>query len=168
MDEIGTFPAAEKRILSDLRECIGTIRDLAGQEISDIQQGIATLSDLRKSVYEDVNQIQHEEMVLHAAQHLQSSACQGLPVNWSWNPRQTGNITEPDLRGTVDGQIVVSAEITTSERPVGTIDRRMAKTLKKLDDMPGKRYYFVRTDSMAQRARTKVEKSAYEIEVVQI
>ena len=133
-----------------------------------MRQGIETLTQLRQQVYEDLNQIQHEEMVLRAARFLQESRLARETIEWFWNPRQTGAITEPDLRGELDSQIVVSAEVTTSERPVGSIDRRMAHTLHKLNDMPGRRIYFVRTDSMARRARTKVKKSAYEIEVVRI
>jgi hypothetical protein len=66
------------------------------------------------------------------------------------------------------GEIVLSAEVTTSERPVGIIDTRIRDTLAKLSTMPGRRFYFVRTDTMGQRAMTKVEKGGFPIEVRRI
>ena len=87
---------------------------------------------------------------------------------WYWNPRQTGDHTEPDLRGIYSGAILVSAEITTSEKPVGTIDSRMKKILTKLAAMQGEKFYFVRTSEMRQRAATKITKGGWEIEVIQL
>jgi imidazoleglycerol phosphate synthase glutamine amidotransferase subunit HisH len=44
----------------------------------------------------------------------------------------------------------------------------MASTLKKLNDMPGRKYYFVRTYTMEQRAVTKVAKNRYSVAVRKI
>jgi hypothetical protein len=63
---------------------------------------------------------------------------------------------------------LLSAEVTASERPVGTIDTRIRDTLAKLGNMPGRRFYFVRTASMEQRATTKIEKGGFAIEVKRI
>ena len=63
---------------------------------------------------------------------------------------------------------MISAEITTSEKPVGTIDSRMQKTLAKLAEMQGAKFYFVRTPQMQQRANTKITKVGWNIEVVQL
>ena len=84
---------------------------------------------------EDLNQIQHEELAFRAAQFLRSSEFEGRDLKWYWNPRQTGDENEPDLRATENQEIVLSAEVTTSERPIGTIDSRMRDTLKKMADI---------------------------------
>jgi hypothetical protein len=104
-------------------------------------------------------------MILVAARLLERTDLRGKAVEWFWNPRQTGDATEPDLRGVLYGKIAISAEVTCSERPAGVIDTRMATTLGKLDAMPGRKFYFVRTEEMAQRGRTKVRKRRYDIEV---
>jgi len=86
-------------------------------------------------------------------------------VKWYWNPRQTGSAKEPDLQGKVAGRIAVSAEITASERPIGSIDQRMSTTLQKLSKMEGRLIYFVSTETMEKWARTKVSEAGYQIEV---
>lgn len=159
---------AEQKVLSDIRKCVESIRILAREDATTIKAGIEALKKLREEIYEDLNQIQHEEMILRAARHLQESDLQGEVVDWYWNPRQTGDKSEPDLRGVQNSSIIISAEITTSERPEGTIDSRMASTLKKLSTMRGRKYYFVRTPAMERRARTKSKKGGYAIEVRKI
>jgi hypothetical protein len=52
------------------------------------------------------------------------------------------------------GETIISGEVTTSREPKGVIDSRMASTLKKVAAMEGKRFYFVLTAAMANRART--------------
>jgi hypothetical protein len=44
----------------------------------------------------------------------------------------------------------------------------MQNTLAKLAAMEGAKYYFVRTESMRQRASTKVVKGSWQIKVVQL
>ncbi|MEW6613873.1 MAG: hypothetical protein AB1401_00150 [Thermodesulfobacteriota bacterium] len=130
--------------------------------------GASVLNKLRQVAYEDINQIQHEEMILRAARLLQSTEFPDQQIDWYWNPRQTGDNSEPDLRAIRGGEIVISAEITASEKPVGTIDTHIRDTLTKLNNMPGRKFYFVRTASMEQRAKTKVEKGRYAIEIKRI
>ena len=168
MERIVSPLEAENNVLSNIKKCLTDIRALVQDNPSSVVQGIDTLKTLRQTVYEDINQIQHEEMILRAVRFLQNSDFKGRALDWYWNQRQTGDVSEPDLRGLISGEVAVSAEITASERPVGTIDSRMASTLKKLNDMPGRRYYFVRTDTMEQRAMTKVAKNRYSVEVKRI
>lgn len=168
MERITNVELVEERLLTELRAYVERIRELVGQDVSSIEQGIAILRKLRKDSYEDLNQIQHESLVLRAVQWLESNLPEGTVSDWCWNPRQTGDSTEPDLRGTRDGAMIVSAEVTTSEEPKGAIDKRMRETLGKLNDMPGKRYYFVRTEQMAKRAKTKILNNDYQIEVVKL
>jgi len=135
---------------------------------SSVSLGIEILSTLRQVASEDINQIQHEEMTLRAALLLQETIFPGQRVAWYWNPRQTGDRSEPDLRAALTGEIVLSAEVTTSERPVRAIDKRMTHTLAKLGRMPGRKFFFVRSEAMEQRARAKIEKGRFGIEVRRI
>ena len=166
MEQITSINAMGDRLLNKLKTCIVTIRDLVQREVSSIDEGIATLRHLRRKVYEDLNQVQHESLLLTSVRWLEANIPQCANAEWYWNPRQTGGSTEPDLRCVRDGQIIVSAEATTSEEPKGSIDTRMRDTLAKLSEMPGQRYYFVRTESMAQRARGKVLNNRHDIKII--
>ena len=165
---IGTHAEAHEKVWADTQRLLAHIQSLSAMRFADIHEGIALLRRLREETYEDLNQIQHEHMILRASEWLiREGRCSG-GTEWSWNPRQTGDETEPDLRGHCDGSIVVSAEVTTSRRPDGIIDTRMAKTLRKLSQMDGSKFYFVQTDAMAMRATTKVRKCGFSIEVVKL
>ncbi len=168
MKQLISLSEAENAILCQVRECIGMIRSLVGEDTKTIHQGIETLRRLRKAVAEDLNQIPHEEMILRAARWIQERDLQANAIDWYWNPRQTGTSSEPDLRGVAHGEVVISAEITTSARPIGKIDELMTSTLKKLSTMAGGRYYFVGSPEMAKRARTKINKHGYDIEVREV
>ena len=166
MERIGSIKQTEERILAEMNSLLSTVRDFAGENVSDIKTGLSRLRGLRSSVYEDLNQIQHECLILDGLKWVKEN-CQVSPdAQWYWNPRQTGDSSEPDLRGVVDGEIVVSAEATASEKPQGGIDKRMRDTMAKLNKMDGKKFYFVRTDEMKKRAKTKVGSNPWSITVV--
>ncbi|NJC87172.1 MAG: hypothetical protein FIB02_01335 [Desulfuromonas sp.] len=166
MDKLGTFAEAHRKVLADIQKILATVQKHSSLPCTTAEAGIKILNRLRKETYEDLNQIQHEHLIVRAAEWIIAKEKCPPETVWYWNPRQTGDHSEPDLRGTCAGKIVVSAEITTSENPVGTIDTRMQKTLAKLSEMQGARYYFVRTETMRQRAETKVVKGGWRIEVV--
>ena len=168
MQLIGDFAQAHEKVLRDTRNCLDSIKQVSAESFETVEAGIALLDRLRRESYEDLNQIQHEHMVLRSAHWLEANVAEIAGVEWSWNPRQTGDSSEPDLRGTLRGAVVISAEITTSERPVGTIENRMKSTLTKLAEFGGNRYYFVRTNAMAQRANTKVAKAGWSVRVVNL
>ena len=168
MKQIIDLNVAEAKVLQKVKQLIAANRIVVAEDPSNLKSGIEILKRLRKAIYEDLNQIQHEGMILRAARFLESNDLVGQEVEWYWNPRQTGTADEPDLQGSVAGRIVVSAEITASESPKGIIDQRMRTTLDKLSKLPGKTFYFVCTDSMENRARTKVKRAAYPIEVMRI
>ena len=155
----------EQRVLNAMQILEGSLRQAVPATIDSLSEGVEFLRTIRKSIYEDLNQIQHEALILRAVRWLQrKDHVPGLAL-WEWNPRQTGNADEPDLRAIVNREALVSAEATASEQPKGMVDRRMATTLKKLDSFQGNRFYFVATLEMERRARTKVEKARYSIEV---
>jgi hypothetical protein len=168
MDRIGTLKEARDNVHADIQRCITTIRELAAQPISTPESGLGLLQRLRRETYEDLNQIQHEYSILEAAQWLIVNGICAPNTEWLWNPRQTGGRQEPDLRGLNQQKIIISAEVTTSEKPEGIIDTRMRDTLEKLSRAEGGMFYFVRTDAMATRARTKITKAGWLITVVRL
>ncbi len=165
MELIVDLNKIEKETLLKAHQLLSETREIVAREPTTLAEGIGILNDLRRAIYENLNQIQHEAVILRAVQSLQNEDFSGEKVEWYWNPRQTGSAKEPDLQGEVGGRIVVSAEITTSERPIGTIDQRMSTTLQKLSKMEGNLIYFVSTEAMGKRARTKVSDAGYPIEV---
>lgn len=165
MEFIDNLSIAEEQMFQKVEQFIASSKSKIMEKPSNLESGISILERFRQMIYEDLNQIQHEAMILKAARLLQGNDFAEKHVDWYWNPRQTGGTEEPDLRGIIKGRIVLSAEITSSEKPIGSIDLGIRKTLKKLSKMPGKRIYFVRTESMAMRARTKISKAGYQIEV---
>ncbi len=156
------------KVLADMNNFISTIRKFVGEEVSSLSDGLTVLRNVRSSVYEDLNQIQHEYLILQGLLWLSENGFNQPEIIWYWNPRQTGNTEEPDLRATLNRKIVLSAEATTSEIPQGEIDSKMNRTLLKLNEMEGIRYYFIRTTSMENRARTKITGGRLRIEVVKI
>jgi hypothetical protein len=143
------------------------VQSITRSPVETVEDGIRTLVALRKTSYEDLNQIQHEYAVLCAVHWL---IARGAPedTTWQWNPRQTGDAAEPDIRAVLEGKTVISGEVTTSPVPKGFIDSRMASTLRKLAAMEGRRFYFVLTAAMARRARTKAGRAGYELDVVRL
>jgi hypothetical protein len=168
MRKLGDFPSAVRKVQDDVDSLLVLIRQLAGSKPLSAAEGVALLSQIRDAVYEDLNQTQHEYLILAAVTWLISEHEIPNETEWYWNPRQTGDAEEPDLRASIGTRIVLSAEITTSKRPIGAIVGRMNSTLRKLDGFPGDQYYFVRTDAMAKKAREIVAANMWHITVVRI
>ena len=168
MESLGTLQEASRKVLRDTRRCLAVVRSISSQRVANAEQGVAVLRRLRHEVYEDLNQIQHEHLVIQAAQWLVENNQCPASTQWRWNPRQTGTANEPDLEGRIGTRVIVSAEITTSERPIGIIDTRMAKVLQKLAAGLGRRYYFVCSEPMFKRAETKVTRAGWSITVVRL
>ena len=159
---------AKDKVLADIRRYVAEVQCITRSPVETVEDGICTLVALRKASYEDLNQIQHEYAALCAVHWLIAQRRAPEGVIWHWNPRQTGDAAEPDIRGVLEAKTIISGEVTTSPEPKGFIDSRMASTLKKLAAMEGRRFYFVLTAAMANRARTKATKAEYELDVVQL
>src|SRR4030042_4004815 len=159
MEKIINIVQTKDKVLSDMNKFISTIRRYVKDDVLSLSDGLVRLRNVRSSVYENLNQIQHEYLILQGLLWLSENGFNQPEISWYWNPRQTGDAEEPDLRATVKNKIVVSAEATTSESPQGTIDSRMRDTLVKLSRMEGSKYYFIRTTVMENRARTKVARN---------
>jgi hypothetical protein len=159
---------AKDKILADIRRYVAEVQCITRSPVETVEGGIRMLVALRKTSYEDLNQIQHEYAALCAVHWLLAQRRAPEGVTWQWNPRQTGDAAEPDIRAVLEGKTIISGEVTTSPEPKGLIDSRMASTLRKLAAMEGQRFYFVLTAAMANRARTKAAKASYELDVVQL
>ena len=168
MQLLGTLPEAHAKIWADTQQLITLIAGLASRDVGSLDVGISLLRSIREESYEELNQIQHEHLILVAAEWLVAEKRCPPDTLWYWNPRQTGDSSEPDLRGCVDATVLVSAEVTTSKAPIGTIDKRMAGTLSKLAKMEGQLYYFVRSTAMHKRAQTKITKAQWRIEAIEL
>jgi hypothetical protein len=166
MTPLGPLDAAGDAVLNEARALLVAVRRHAADDPRTVAEAVTVLAGLREEVYEDLNQLQHEHLIIRAAAWLRDNHLVPPDASWSWNPRQTGDHTEPDLAAEHHGACLLSAEITASAEPQGVIDSRMAKTLRKLNGMQGSKYYFVRTEAMRQRAQTKVTKNAWSIRVV--
>jgi len=129
--------------------------EILSRNTDDYTYQIVLLRELRSKIYENLNQLQHENLIIKAAEEFKRR----YPEidEWHWHPNQTSGKLEPDLQGSSKGTIVVSAEITTSQKPIGTINMRMKKVMKKLEECPGDKYYVVETDSMKKNADVKIK-----------
>ncbi len=159
---------AKGKILADIRRYVAEVQGITRSPVDTVEDGIRKLAALRKTSYEDLNQIQHEYGALCAIQWLIAQGRAPEGVNWQWNPRQTGDAAEPDIRAVLEGKTIISGEVTTSPKPEGSIATRMASTLRKLAAMEGQLFYFVLTAAMANCARTKATKAGYALDVVQL
>ena len=168
MDRLGKIDEAEKKVLGDGKSLIRQLRSLVEADPESLVDAIEALAEVREVAYEDLNQIQHEYLILQGAKWLIQEGHSPSDSEWHWNPRQTGGKDEPDLVGESNGNTTVSAEATTSKRPVGTIAERMKSTLAKLNNFQGKRFYFVRTAVMEKRAKNYVDAEKYDISVVRL
>jgi len=167
MERMPAFENARNKILGDVYELFGRIKPVARitTKPTNFKWCLEVLQSLRSLIAEDLNQIQHEALLLQAAEHIEGTlSFKG--VEWYWNPRQTGNKEEPDLEGKIGSETVVSAEVTTAEKPVGATDKRIKYTLEKLSKMPGRKFYVVRTIDMEKRARTKADNLGLKIGVI--
>ena len=167
MERLRDIRQAESKVLVDIQDFLKTLRRLSA-DTDSLDEGIHRLRQIRSGLYENLNQIQHEHLILQGLRWLSNHGYAGENLEWYWNPRQTGDSKEPDLLAKDRDQIVLCAEATASENPVGKIDERMRDTLTKLSQMQGSKFYFVVTQTMAKRARTKVSKNFWNIKVVQI
>src|SRR3989304_2007396 len=148
MEELRNVEQADAKVLADTREVLRELRRLS-RDVDLPGRGIERLRAIRTTLYENLNQIQHEYLILQGLRWLRANGYNGEDLQWYWNPRQTGNASEPDLLAAKGSRVVLSAEATTSESPRGVIDSRMRDTLAKLSSMEGRRFYFVRTIAMA-------------------
>src|SRR5438093_1082265 len=96
MERLSNIQQAEAKVLADVREFLRAVRGLS-ENTESLQEGADRLRQIRRAVYENLNQIQHEYLILQGLNWLQDNGYGGVNVEWYWNPRQTGDANEPDL-----------------------------------------------------------------------
>ena len=169
MQRLGDISQQRVRILTEIREAVEEIRACVRADVRDLRHGVRVLDALRQAVYEKLNQLQHDALILDVGSHLQKHETSLDGVEWEWNPGATGGRGEPDLRGRVNDRVVVSAEVTTSREPKGSIKTRMKDThLEKLRKMDGRRFYCVRTKEMEDAASKLLEGRTERITVLRL
>jgi hypothetical protein len=72
MEPINDLTLMEEKVLERAKQLILKVKKVIGDEPVDLTAGIKILADLRKDAYEDLNQIQHEAMILKAARSINS------------------------------------------------------------------------------------------------
>jgi hypothetical protein len=168
MLELGTFQDARAKVLQDAGRLLAAIRRLVGEPVDSVDAAVAVLTSLRRQAHEHLSQVQHQQMIVCAAEWLVSQGIATPSMQWQWNPRHTNDHVGPDLLGLEGSTIRLCAEVNALEEPVGVIDAQMRRALAKLAAIQGRRFYFVRTVSMKRRAVTKVLKAGWDIAVVQV
>jgi len=131
MEPLQDIDAERSRVLQEIRRLTSDVADIVAQEVEALDDGIRTLASLREEAYELTNQLQHTAMIFQATSELATGDFAGEEARWQWNARQTDSIEEPDPQREVNGDIVISAEVTTSQKPDGGIDPRMARSRRK-------------------------------------
>jgi len=167
---LGNVTNALKDVRKRLARFLKAARRITARKPKTIADSIAILRELRRETYEDLNQLQHEYMVLEAIEWLIKNKRCPAETEWWCHLQQTSGHGEPDLCGIHEGRSIILAEVSASENPDGVIDQRIRKALDSLHQMPNfsKKFYFVRTISMKRRADTKVGKKKCNIKVVQL
>jgi hypothetical protein len=156
----------EDLLREELQGLFTKIKAITAQVPPNVREQVMSLFELRSEVYEDINQLQHKSLIIMAAKRLLAE--NPLIDAWTWHPKQTSSVSEADLIGYSKGNVVLNAEVTTSKRPVGTIDERMKSTLSSLSNKKGDKYYFVQTDAMYNRACSKIKNNGWQITCLQI
>lgn len=168
MLELGTFEEARSKVLANSQRLLAGIRRVVAEPIDTVEAGIAVLTNVRKQAHEHLSQVQHEQMIVCAAEWLVNHGIANAATHWRWNPRHSSDHAGPDLLGLEGDTVRLCAEVNALEEPVGVIDAQMRRALSKLAALQGRRFYFVRTASMKRRAVTKVVKAGWDIAVVQV
>ena len=151
----------EQILQVEIKNIFNSIQQLTKNIPDNLNEQVSRLFQLRSEVYEELNQLQHKSLILTVAKLLKKEFPE---INrWTWHPKQTSNPDEADLTGYTDSIVIISAEVTTSIKPVGTIDTRMRKTLNSLNRKNGKLFYFVQTTEMFNRATSKITKNNWDI-----
>ncbi|PKM42175.1 MAG: hypothetical protein CVV03_10370 [Firmicutes bacterium HGW-Firmicutes-8] len=168
---IQTVEATLKNELESVKDSMIKFIKVANENPQDMGTQILELKHFRSRSYESLNQIQHEWLLVNALKWLNLE--HNIPLDGhncniiEWNPRQTGSGDEPDIRIiNKETGLEINCEASTSETPIGVIDKRIDNHLKTLSKLNGTKYYFVLTQKMKQRAETKINKNGWDISVV--
>ena len=168
MLELGTLDDAREKILQDAQRAVLAVRRIDHPPVESIQDGVAQLTALREQAYEHLVQLQRAQLIVRAAEWLLEHDLSNTETRWRWNPRRPADQDEPDLQGSVNERVIVSAMVAASHLADSALDARLRRSLSKLATLPGKKFLFVDTTSLKRRAVTRVLLASWDISVVQI
>lgn len=83
---LGTLDEAKGKVWLDARALIEQLRTLCADSVSNVGDAIALLMHLREETAEDINQIQHEHLILVAVEWLIEHQVCAPNTLWHWNP----------------------------------------------------------------------------------
>jgi hypothetical protein len=168
MLELGTLDDAREKILQDAQRAVLALRRIDHPPVESIQDGVAQLTALREQAYEHLVQLQRAQLIVRAAEWLLEHDLGNTETRWSWNPRRPADQDEPDLQGSANDRVIVSAMVAASHLADSALDARLRRSLSKLASLPGRKFLFVDTTSLKRRAVTRVLLASWDISVVQI
>jgi len=168
MLELGTLDDAREKILQDAQRAVLALRRIDHPPVESIQDGVAQLTALREQAYEHLVQLQRAQLIVRAAEWLLEHDLGSTETRWRWNPRRPADQDEPDLQGSANERVIVSAMVAASHLADSALDARLRRSLSKLASLPGKKFLFVDTTSLKRRAVTRVLLASWDISVVQI
>jgi hypothetical protein len=124
----------------------------------DLVSGASQISLLRTGIYENINQLLHEVLVLEAQRRLEQEE-RYSNLTWYWHPRQTSGPFETDLMGWKDLDLMVVVEANTSAKHTGVIRGRVRKALENLAAVQhaADRYFFCTSAACAAAAERRIE-----------
>ena len=88
-DPVAVLKEAHQKVLADIQHILATVNRLSSLPCTTAETGVGILDRLRKATYEDLNQIQHEHLIVRAAEWLLARRKCPPETQWFWNPRQT-------------------------------------------------------------------------------
>jgi len=120
----GSFDDARRKVLADARKSLTSLNRVMAEPAESIDDTVELLTGVRRQVQEHLNHIQHQQMIVCAAEWLVRHGVAGGALRWLWNPRQSGERGAPDLVG-LEGEACVSAlKSAPVDEPVASSTRR--------------------------------------------
>jgi hypothetical protein len=145
------------------------ITEFNTKKVFTLSDKVKILNDIRKHFYENLNQFQHENLLLKVCDYFEGENKENIRYEidtWKWHPNQTSKKDEVDLMGFKNEKLVVCAEVTTANSPNGKIDTIMRNTLDGLNKLKTDKYYVVTTDEMYKRAKSKIKNRGLNIKLL--
>jgi hypothetical protein len=156
---------AEKELENKIDNLLVGLIEFKVKKDDALLEKVNILNKIRLNFYENINQFQHENLLIETAKRLQSDYEIDI---WKWHPNQTSKKDEVDLMGFKNEKLVVCAEVTTSNNPDGRIDTIMRNTLEGLQKINADRFYVVTTEKMYNRAINKAKNRGLNINILKL
>src|SRR5208283_6017706 len=107
MEEIESLVSAENKLLKRLQDYFFKTRAAVQNEPTSSGMSLKMLNSLHSLVCADIDQLQYEALMLQTAKVLQNDVYNGAPLNWRWNPCQSGKQDEPDLEASDQKHVIL-------------------------------------------------------------